>query len=69
MFFVTAYYKDEPAMKSSERLSFVSLPGAAARVHQIMSSKRELAGKFSVSITHELPDAVIPVVTMWEGGR
>ncbi len=69
MFFVTAYYKDEPALKASERVSFVTLPGAEARVRQIMGDKRELAGKYSVSLTSERPDAVVPVVMLWEGGR
>ena len=69
MFYVTANYSDEPAMKASERLSFMSLPGAEARVRAIMAGKRELAGKFSVALTSERPDAVIPVVTLWEGGR
>ena len=69
MFFVTAYYKDVPGFKASERIKFASLPGAEARVKQIMGDKRELAGKFSVALTSERADAVVPVVVLWEGGR
>ena len=69
MFFVTAYYKDEPALKASERLSYVTLPAAEARVVEIMGDKRELAGKFSVALTHEREGSVVPVITLWEGGR
>jgi hypothetical protein len=69
MFFVSANYSDGPALKSSERLQFVSLPGAEARVREIMASKRELSGKYAVALTSERPGAVIPVVVLWEGGR
>ncbi len=69
MFYVTAYYKDVPGFKSSERVKYATLPGAEARVMQIMGDKRELAGKYSVALTSERVDAVVPVVTLWEGGR
>ena len=69
MFFVTAYYQDEPAMKASERISYATLPGAEARVVEIMADKRKLAGKYSVRLTSERPGAVMPTVVLWEGGR
>jgi hypothetical protein len=69
MFFVSANYSDEPALKASERLQFVSLPAAEARVREIMSGKRELSGEYAVALTSERPGAVVPVVVLWEGGR
>ncbi len=69
MYFVTAYYKDQPAMKASERRRYATLPGAEARVVEIMADRRELAGQFSVSLTSEREGAAVPVVVLWEGGR
>ncbi len=69
MFYVTANYTDVPGAKSSERIKYATLPGAEAKVRQIMGDKRELAGKYALSLTSERIDAVVPVVTLWEGGR
>ena len=69
MFYVTANYKDVPGFKSSERVKYATLPGAEARVRQIMGEKRELSGKYAVALTSERVDAVMPVVVLWEGGR
>ena len=40
MFYVTAYYKDVPGFKSSERVKYATLPGAEARGMQIIGDMR-----------------------------